>query len=406
MQKVPVRIWLVVLAGSAILLLALGGRSSYGVFIRPMTLDLGWSREFFALVIGIQNIVWGVAQPVVGGLADRFGPRRTLAVAGLVYAGGIWLSAASTSQIAFTWGTGFMVGMGLAGLGFSVVLPAVARMVTPEQRSTVMGIGTAFTSLGQFIMVPLGQGFIQAYGWPVALTLIGGMIAVSVVLAQALPGRTPEATGPRQSLGHALREAAGHSGFILLTAGYFVCGFHVTFVGIHLTPYLADKGIAPDLQAWPLALIGLANVFGCLLAGRLGDRFRQKHLLAGLYGLRAVVVLWFLFTPVTFASAVIFALAFGLLWLSTVPLTTALVGRIFGLAHLGTLSGIAFLGHQVGAILGVWLGGAVFDATGSYDLVWWACIGLGLLAAALNAPIDDRTIRREERMAQERTAVA
>lgn len=406
MKPIPLRIWLVVLAGSAILLLALGARSSYGVFLRPMTLDLGWSREFFALAIGIQNIVWGLAQPVVGGLADRFGPRRTLVAAGLIYAGGIWLSAASTSQIAFTWGTGFMVGVGLAGLGFSVVLPAVARLVTAEQRSTVMGIGTAFTSLGQFIMVPLGQGFIQAYGWPVALALIGGMIAASVLLAQALPGKAEAPSGPQQSLAHALREAAGHSGFILLTAGYFVCGFHVTFVGIHLTPYLADQGIPPDLQAWPLALIGLANVAGCLVAGRLGDRYRQKHLLAWLYGLRAVVVLWFLFTPVSFGSAVVFALAFGLLWLSTVPLTTALVGRIFGLTHLGTLSGIAFLGHQVGAILGVWLGGAVFDATGSYDLVWWACIGLGLLAAALNAPIDDRTIQREQRPAPERTAVA
>ena len=406
MRQVPARTWLVLLAGSAILLLALGTRSSYGVFIRPMTLDLGWSREFFALVIGIQNIVWGLAQPVVGGLADRYGPRRTLAVAGLVYAGGIWLSAASTSQIAFTWGTGFMVGMGLAGLGFSVVLPAVARMVSAEQRSFVMGIGTAFTSLGQFIMVPLGQGFIQAYGWPIALTVIGAMVATSVLLAQALPARTPDAGGHQQSLGSALREAGGHSGFLLLTAGYFVCGFHVTFVGIHLTPFLADKGVPPELQAWPLALIGLANVFGCLLAGRLGDRHRQKNLLAWLYGLRAVVVLWFLFTPVSFGSAVIFALAFGLLWLSTVPLTTSLVSRIFGLTHLGTLSGIAFLGHQVGAILGVWLGGAVFDATGSYDVVWWACIGLGLLAAALNAPIDDRTIRREERKATERTAVA
>jgi MFS family permease len=365
MRAIPLRIWLVVLAGSAILLLALGTRSSYGVFIRPMTLDLGWSREFFALVIGIQNIIWGLAQPIVGGLSDRFGPRRTLAVAGLIYAGGIWLSAASTSQIAFTWGTGFMVGMGLAGLGFSVVLPAVARMVSAEQRSFVMGIGTAFTSLGQFIMVPLGQGFIQAYGWPIALAVIGAMVATSVLLAQALPARTPDAGGHQQSLGSALREAGGHSGFLLLTAGYFVCGFHVTFVGIHLTPFLADQGVPPELQAWPLALIGLANVFGCLLAG-----------------------------------------PFGLLWLSTVPLTTSLVSRIFGLTHLGTLSGIAFLGHQVGAILGVWLGGAVFDATGSYDLVWWACIGLGLLAAALNAPIDDRTIRREERKAAERTAVA
>jgi predicted MFS family arabinose efflux permease len=287
-----------------------------------------------------------------------------------------------------------LIGLALAGASFAVVLAAISRMVPEEKRSWALGLGTAAGSLGQFLMVPLGQAFIDAYGWMMALVLLSLFAAAIVPLANVLAGRSEHYSGPQQSLGEALREAGGHASYWYLIAGFFVCGFHVAFIQTHLPAYLRDMGLAPQLGAWSLALVGLFNIIGAYSAGVMGGRHSKKYLLSFLYFARAVVIALFILVPISTVSVLLFSAAIGLLWLSTVPLTSGLVAVMFGPRYMATLFGIVFFSHQVGAFLGVWLGGYLFDSSGSYNLVWWLGVALGVFAGLMHWPIQERRVAR------------
>jgi MFS family permease len=391
---------LVVTAGCLIALLTFGVRAGFGLFLEPMSQDLGWGREVFAFAIAVQNLLWGLGQPFAGALADRYGSGRVLALGGLLYGLGVWLMAHAASPWELQLSAGVLVGLGLAGASFAIALAAMSRAVPEHKRSWVLGIGTAAGSLGQFLMVPLGQAFLGAYGWSTALVLLACGVLMVIPLAGVLQGRvdegksSPSAATVDQTLGEALREAGGHGGYWYLTSGFFVCGFHVAFIATHLPAYLVDNGIAPATAAWALALIGLFNVIGSYSAGILGGRYSKKYLLSSLYLTRAVAIAAFVLIPLSTLSVWMFAAAIGLLWLSTVPLASGLVAQIFGTRYMATLFGIVFLSHQAGAFLGVWLGGYLFDSTGSYGLVWWISVALGVIAAILHWPIDERRVAR------------
>lgn len=385
---------LVIIAGCTIALLNFGVRSGFGLFLEPISAANGWGREVFAFAIAIQTVLWGFGQPFAGAMADRYGSGRVLAIGAILYAAGVALTAYSSTPLMLNVTHGVLIGLGLAGTSFTVALAAIAHMVPPEKRSWALGIGTAAGSMGQFLMVPLGQAFIAAYGWAFALILLSLFALAIVPLASVLAGRAPEGTGVQQSLSEALREAGVQRSYWLLIFGFFVCGFHVSFIQTHLPAYIVDRGLDPATGAWALALVGLANVIGSYTAGVLGGRHSKKYLLSFIYGARAAVIAIFVMLPMTEISVLIFAFAMGLLWLSTVPLTSGLVAQIFGPRYMATLFGIVFFSHQVGGFLGVWLGGRLFDATGSYDMVWWISIGLGVFAAIVHWPIDERPLAR------------
>ncbi len=385
----------VITAGCLIALLGFGVRSGFGLFLEPISADLGWGREVFALAIAIQNLFWGLGQPFAGALADRYGSGRVLATGGLLYAAGVLLMSQTSTPLMLHLSAGVLVGLGLAGASFAVVLAAIGRMVSEERRSWALGLGTAAGSLGQFLMVPIGQLFLSTYGWSIALLLLSCCAALIIPLATALTGRGEHNASTReQTMSEALREAGGHSGYWYLTSGFFVCGFHVAFIQTHLPAYLVDMGIAREIGAWALALVGLFNVFGAYSSGLLGGRYSKKNLLSWLYLARAVAIALFIIVPLSPASVLIFSAAIGLLWLSTVPLTSGLVAQIFGPRYMATLFGIVFLSHQLGAFLGVWMGGYLFDTTGSYEVVWWLSVALGVLAALLHWPINERKVGR------------
>ncbi len=383
---------LVLIAGAAVLFLSLGIRQSYGLFLKPISDMLGGGRATFAFAIAVQVVMWGVAQPLLGPVADRVGVGRIVAAGGLLIAAGTALVAWAGGQVALIAGLGILVGTGVGCASFAMVLAAVARRYPAEKRTLAFGICTAVGSFGMFAMVPIGQILQARFDWDGALLVMAVLALAILPLAWLLAGRPAAPAGAGQSLGQALGQALGHRGFWLLCSGYFVCGFHVTFIGTHLPAYLVDRTLSFTTAAWALSLIGLFNVAGSLLAGVLGQHFRKKYLLSLIYAARAVVILAFVMLPLSAASAYVFAAVIGVLWLSTVPLTTGLVGQIFGVRYLGTIGGLVFLSHQLGSFAGVWLGGYLFDATGSYDLVWWLSIALGLLAAILHYPIDDRIL--------------
>jgi MFS family permease len=341
--------------------------------------------------------MWGLGQPLAGMVADKFGNGRAIAAGGICYAIGVALMAKTTSPLDFHVSAGLLVGLGLGGTGFGVVLAAMGRAVSNERRALVLGLGTAFGSLGQFLMVPLGQSFLSAYGWQTALLYLSLIAALMIPLTWPLRTRTREHFGPSgQSLGAALKEAGRYPSYLLLTAGYFVCGFHVAFIGVHLPAYVTDKGLSAEIGAWALAIVGLANVVGSILAGIAGSRLSKKYCLCFLYSARAVVIAIFVLTPASPVSVLLFALVMGLLWLSTVPLTTALVAQMFGVRYMATLVGIVFFSHQMGSFTGIWLGGYLYDATGSYDVVWWLGVALGLFAALVHWPINEQSLRPAE----------
>ena len=387
---------LVIAAGCLIALLQLGIRGSFGIYLAPMSADLGWGREVFAIAIAIQNLLWGLGQPVAGVIADRYGSGRVLALGGLLYAAGVYLMANASSPAMLHLSAGAMIGIGMSAASFSIVMAATARMVAPEQRSMAMGLIAAMGSLGQVIMVPVGQAFLNEYGWSFALTVMAGFALIIVPLAAGLTGRGGSASdaGADQSLREALREARGHSGYLYLNAGFFVCGFHVTFVAIHLPAYITDKGLSADTGAMALIIIGMFNVVGSLAAGYLGGKFSKRYLLSLLYLFRTVSILALILLPLSTFSIVLFSVGMGLSWLSTVPLTSGIVAQVFGPRYMATLFGFVFLSHQLGAFLGVWLGGYLFDATGSYDLVWWIAAALGVFAAAVHMPINEKPLPR------------
>jgi predicted MFS family arabinose efflux permease len=386
----------VIVAGCLIGLVTFGLRSSFGLFTEPLTAVKGFDRETFAFAIAVQNLVWGLGQPVAGAIADRYGCGRVLTGGGILYVLGTVLMAESTTgaQLALTGGV--LIGLGLAGASFMIVLAAFARLVPEARRSWAMGLATAAGSLGQFLFAPLGQAFIAGYGAVTALVLLSGSVALVPLLAIALTGRGAQdaEAEPEVSTREALRGALSHPSYLLLTAGFFVCGFHIAFVTTHLPPYLGDLGFSGSLAAWAVALIGLFNVIGAYTAGVLGGRMSKRYLLSGIYLSRAVAFAMFVVIPPSTATVLLFGAAIGLLWLSTVPLTSGLVALMFGTRHAGMLFGFVFLSHQVGAFAGVWLGGAVYEATGAYDAMWWISILLGLAAALVHLPIHERRAPR------------
>ncbi|WP_447755870.1 MFS transporter [Pseudomonas nicosulfuronedens] len=384
----------ILLSGALILALSLGIRHGFGLFLAPMSAEFGWGRETFAFAIALQNLIWGIAQPFTGAIADRFGAMRTVLVGGILYAVGLVLMGYSDSAFSLSMSAGLLIGIGLSGTSFSVILGAVGRAVPLERRSMAMGISAAAGSFGQFIMLPGTLGLIGWLGWSAALLVLGLLVAFIVPLATLMRDKPLPMQGHEQTLGEALREAAGHSGFWLLSLGFFVCGFQVVFIGVHLPAYLVDRHLPATVGTTVLALVGLFNVFGTYLAGWLGGRMSKPRLLTGLYLLRGVVIITFLWAPLTVWTAYLFGIAMGLLWLSTVPLTNGTVATLFGVRNLSMLGGITFLFHQIGAFLGGWLGGYVYDHTGNYDLVWQISILLSLLAALLNWPVRERPVER------------
>ncbi len=384
----------ILLSGALILALSLGIRHGFGLFLAPMSAEFGWGRETFAFAIALQNLIWGIAQPFTGAIADRFGAMRTVLVGGILYAIGLVLMGYSDSAFSLSLSAGLLIGIGLSGTSFSVILGAVGRAVPLERRSMAMGISAAAGSFGQFAMLPGTLGLISWLGWSAALLALGLLVALIVPLSGLMRDKPLPIQGHEQTLGEALREAAGHSGFWLLSLGFFVCGFQVVFIGVHLPAYLVDRHLPATVGTTVLALVGLFNVFGTYIAGWLGGRMSKPKLLTGLYLLRGVVILAFLWAPLTVWTAYAFGIAMGLLWLSTVPLTNGTVATLFGVRNLSMLGGITFLFHQIGAFLGGWLGGYVYDHTGNYDLVWQISILLSLLAGLLNWPVRERPVER------------
>lgn len=385
---------LLVLLGSLVISVAMGLRHGFGLFLEPMSSDLGWGREVFAFALALQNLIWGLSQPFTGALADRFGAARVVAIGGLLYALGLTFMGLSESALGMSLSAGVLIGLGLSGTTFSVILGAVGRAVAPEKRSMAMGIVSAAGSFGQFAMLPGTLGLLEWLGWSAALLVMGALAALMVPLGGMLRDRPSPRQGHEQPLGAALDEAAGHRGFWLLCLGFFVCGFQVIFIGVHLPGYLFDNGLAVHVGSTVLALVGLFNIFGTYTAGWLGGHFSKPRLLSWLYLIRGVVITAFVVFPLSPASAYLFGIAMGLLWLSTVPLTNGIVAAVFGVRHLSMLGGIVFLFHQLGSFMGVWLGGYLYDLTGHYDVVWKLAILLSVVATALHWFISERPIDR------------
>ncbi len=381
---------MILACGSLVLMLSLGTRQNFGLFLQPMTFDLGWTRETFAFAIALQNLVWGIGQPFAGAIADKFGAARVIVAGGACYALGLVLMAYSATGLAFDLSAGILVGLGLSGSGFGVVMGVVGRAVAPEKRSAAFGLVGAGGSFGQFALLPYGQSLIGHFGWLNALLALAATSLLIIPLAAALAGKNAAAHSSDQSLAAAIQEAAAHRGFWYLTVSFLVCGFQTIFITIHLPAYLVDKGLSPTEGMMALALIGFFNIVGSYGSGLLGGRYSKKYLLVWIYGIRAVAIALFVALPLSTVTIWGFGIAMGLTWLGTVPLTNGLVAQIFGVKYLSTLFSIAFLGHQVGSFLGAWYGGFMFDLTGSYTTVWIFCVLLSVVAAALCVPIDER----------------
>ena len=385
----------VLLCGAAIVTLSMGIRHGFGLWLQPVIMDRGWSRETFAFAMAVQNLAFGLAGPLTGLLADRFGAFRIIVATGLLYALGLALMAISTTGLTFTASAGVLIGVAQSGCTYAVVFGVIARNVAPERRSWAMGLAAAAGSFGQFLVVPLESWLINHQGWQNALLWLAVAALAIAPLAWGL--REPAASntgGQQQSVGAALREAFAYPSFRFLMAGYFVCGFHLLFIGVHMPSYLKDKGLDPSVATTALALIGLFNVFGTYGAGLLGERMAKRHILAAIYSLRSVAIVLFVALPLTPWSVYVFASVMGLLWLSTVPTTNALIAQIFGLRYMSMLGGFVFLSHQIGAFMGAWLGGRLFDLTGSYTVMWWLSVALGLFAAVMNLPVRETAIVR------------
>ncbi|MBL6958201.1 MAG: MFS transporter [Rhodospirillales bacterium] len=390
---------LVLLAGAVILSLSMGIRQTFGLFLGPMTQVLETGRESFAFAMAIQNILWGAAQPFVGAVADKYGSMRVLLAGTVAYALGLVLMANAGSVLDLHLGGGVLIGFAMSATSFSIVLGAIGRLVPEEKRSMALGLASGGGSFGQFIMAPVGQQLINSFGWSQALMIMVLMIAFIAPLSLLLGAKPSKQGGgigqsAEQTLREALREAKAHRGYLLLTLGFFVCGFQVVFIAVHLPVFITDAGLNPSIGATALALIGFFNIVGTYICGWLGGRYSKKYSLSTLYVLRSIVITVFIMVPLSETSVLVFASLMGLLWLGTVPLTSGLVAQIFGVRYMSTLFGIVFFSHQVGSFLGVWLGGWAFDATGSYDLIWYISIFLGIVAGLLHLPIAEQPVSR------------
>ena len=385
----------VLICGAFIVTLSMGIRHGFGLWLQPITMERGWTRETFAFAIAVQNLAWGIAGPFAGALADRWGTYRVLIIGAVLYSLGLVLMGLATSGLAFTGSAGLVLGMAQSGTTYAVVYGVIGRNVAPEKRSWAMGITAAAGSFGQFLMVPVENWLIGGFGWQGALFVLACMSLAIIPLAFGLKEQAPApAQAGDQSILAAVREAFAYTSFQLLMAGYFVCGFQVVFIGVHMPSYLKDHGLSPEVATMALALIGLFNVIGTYVAGVLGSRFSKPFILSGIYGLRAIAIAVFISVPLTPWSVYLFASVMGLLWLSTIPPTNAVVAQIFGVKYLSMLSGFVFVSHQVGSFMGAWLGGRLYDTTGSYDIVWWIAIALGVFGAIVNLPVREQPIQR------------
>ena len=387
----------VLVCGAAIVTLSMGIRHGFGLWLQPITQSQGWSRETFAFAIALQNLTWGISGIFAGMLADRFGAFRVVIGGALLYALGLAGMAAAPTPLLFSASAGVLIGLAQAGTTYAIIYGVIGRNVAPDRRSWAMGIAAAAGSFGQFLMVPTEGFLISSLGWQDALVILGLASLLMMPLAWGLrePGFGGGAAPKRdQTIFQALQEAFQYPSFQLLMAGYFVCGFQVVFIGVHMPSYLRDKGLSPQVASYSLALIGLFNVFGTYAAGVLGQRLEKRKILAFIYLARAIAISLFLLVPLSPLTVYVFSGMMGLLWLSTVPPTNATVAQIFGVAHLSMLSGFVFFSHQIGSFMGVWLGGYLYDRTGSYDVVWYIAIALGVLAAVVNLPIKESTIIR------------
>ncbi len=387
----------VLVCGASVVTLSMGIRHGFGLWLQPITQFQGWTRETFAFALAVQNLAWGVAGIFAGMISDRFGAFRVLVGGAVLYAAGLAGMALSPTGLMFTLTTGVLLGMAQAGTTYAIVYGVIGRQIEPAQRSWAMGITAAAGSFGQFLMVPVEGFLMSGLGWKEALLALGVVVLLIVPLAFGMrePGFAGGTPPPReQTIAQALREAFRSRSFQLLTAGYFVCGFQVVFIGVHMPSYLKDKGLSPQVASYALALIGLFNVFGTYIAGTMGQRMARRKILAFIYLARSVAIALFLWAPISPLSVYLFASVIGLLWLSTVPPTNATVAQIFGVAHLSMLGGFVFFSHQIGSFMGVWLGGYLYDRTGSYDIVWYIAIALGVFAALVNLPVREAPIAR------------
>jgi len=390
---------LVVAAGCAIALITAGPRATAGLFQIPMTTEYGWGRDVFSLAIALQNLLWGVGQPFAGAVADRFGAVRVICAGAILYALGLAVMAYAATPGLMHLGAGVLIGFGLSGSSFNLILGAFGKLLPPEWRPLAFGAGTAAGSLGQFFFPPVANLLIDGFGWHQALVVfaVTVLVAMPFSLVLARRGDAPEAGGPaaaRQSIPQALAEAFRHRSYVLLVLGFFTCGFQLAFITAHLPAFLKDAGLPASVGGWTLAVIGLANAVGSLSAGWLSTRMANRWLLAWIYLGRSVAIAAFILTPISAASCLVFGFAMGLLWLSTVPPTSSLVMLMFGTRYMAMLFGFAFFSHQVGGFLGVYLGGVLYEAYGSYDLVWWLSVALGIASAAINLPIEERPVER------------
>lgn len=385
----------VLVASALVLAVSMGIRHGFGLFLQPVSAEMGWGRETFALAMAVQNLVWGATQPFAGMVADRYGSSRVLIAGTVLYALGLATMSLSSTPLGFVLTAGVLIGTGLSGLTFSVVSGVLGRKFPPEKRSMALGISAAAGSFGQFAMLPFTQWMLAHLGWHGTLFTLAAVALVIVPLSAAMvERRESQVYAFHQSAREAMREALAHRGYVLLTLGFFVCGFQVVFVGVHLPAYLADRGMPAHVAVTALALVGLFNIVGTYATGWLGGRMSKKYILSFIYFGRTAVFAAFFWLPLSEWSVYAFAIGLGLLWLSTVPPTNTLVAQIFGVRYLAMLSGFTFFSHQVGSFLGAWLGGKLFDATGSYDVVWYLAMALGIVAGLLNLPIDERAIRR------------
>jgi MFS family permease len=389
----------VIVAGCLVAVVNFGIRSSFGFFTAPLSEAHGWPRETFSFAMAMQNLLWGLATPVAGTIADRYGAARVLIFGALLYSAGVLMMAFTTTPLLFNLGGGILVGIGIAFSSFSIVMAAFGRIVPPEKRSWAFGIATASGSLGQFIFAPATSLMVTAYGWQTGLVMLAMSTLLIIpfalsLLVQNSSGLKKTADSMELSLAGAVREAFAHRSYILLTAGFFVCGFQLGFIVVHMPPYLAQHAISAEVSGAAVSAIGLFNVIGAYMSGVIGGRMQKRLPLSAIYVIRSLLITGFILIPVTATSTMIFAASMGLLWLSTVPLTMGLVTVMFGTRYMATLYGFVFVSHQLGSFLGIWLGGVTFDRVGSYDLVWWIGVALGIFAALINLPIREFRLPR------------
>lgn len=405
-QRISLSVWLMIFSACLILVLAFGFRASFGLFVQPISEANSWGRDTIGLALAIQNLAWGILAVAAGGLADRFGSVKVIIAGAILYAIGMWMTADVNTLFNLHLGAGALVGAGIAGTGFGIVLPIMAKLVSEKDRQWVLGLGTAAGSMGQFLIVPLAQQFIDWFGWSGALQVMSCMVmSIAIIVMPLAKSKASSASNTmmqgqaEETFSDVFSLARKHMSYWLLTLGFFVCGFHLAFITVHFPGYLTDNGFAPSVAAWSIAMIGLFNVAGALMSGFLSGKLSKKFILVVIYFARGILTIALLVLPLSFTSVMVFSCLTGFLWLATVPPTTGLVATMFGTRYMATLYGVVFLGHQLGSFTGVWLGGWIYENTGNYDAVWWTSVILSFVAVALHWPIREHEVKRQVKLA-------